>query len=96
MFKPRAKRCLCFKPNVSYFKPRGVPLRQLKEVNLRADEMEAIKLHDHDGLTHKKAATAMNVSQPTFSRILDRAYKKVAQALVEGQAIKIDPPRTHV
>lgn len=94
MFKPRVKRHLCFKPNALYFKPRGVPMRQLKEVKLLLDEMEALKLHDHDGLSHSQAAAKMEISQPTFSRILDRAYKKVAQALVKGQAIQITSQKT--
>jgi uncharacterized protein len=48
----------------------------LEEVVLEADELEAIKLHDVDGLDHVEAAGKMGVSQPTFGRILNGAYKK--------------------
>lgn len=79
-----------FAPDVYYFKPRGIPLRELEEVVLRADELEAIKLHDVDGFDHVTSAGKMNISQPTFGRILDSAYKKVAIAIVKGKAIRIE------
>ncbi len=43
---------------------------------LKHDEVEALKLHDVDGLEQIKAAEKMKISQPTFARILDSAYKK--------------------
>lgn len=90
MPRPKVKRCLRFKPNVYYFKPRGVPLRQLAEMVLLAEEVEAIKLHEVDGLEQVAAARRMKISQPTFGRILNRAYQKVGQALILGKAIKIE------
>ncbi len=65
-------------------------MRELTEVVLLPDELEAIKLHDVDGLPHTAAAEKMAVSQPTFSRILNGAYKKMTQALVFGKAIRIE------
>ena len=65
-------------------------MRDLEEVALMLDEFEAIKLHDCDGLDQISAAKKMRISQPTFARILDRAYKKVAQAIVYGKAIRIE------
>jgi len=90
MPRPKSKRhCVC-KPCASLFKPKGIPLKKLNEVTLGHDELEAMKLHDHDGLSHTEAAEKMGVSQPTFGRILNKAYQKVAEALVEGKAIKIE------
>lgn len=89
MVRPRSPRCLRFNPEVVYFKPRGIPLSALEEIELLPDEIEALKLHDVDGLEQKAAAEKMKVSQPTFGRILDKAYKKVAQALILGKAIRI-------
>ena len=88
---PRHKipRCVRFNPDVIYFKPQGISLRMLEEVVLRADELEALKLYDVDGLEQTKAAEKMKISQPTFARILDSAYKKIADALIHGKAIKI-------
>ena len=79
-----------FNPDVIYFKPQGIPLRMLEEVVLRADELEALKLYDVDGLEQTKAAEKMKISQPTFARILDSANKKIADALVKGKAIRIE------
>ncbi len=90
MPRPKIRRCLRFKPVVKFFKPRGIPLRYLKEVRLAADELEALKLHDLDGLTHTQAAKKMKISQPTFGRILNKAYQKVAKALVKGLAIRLE------
>ena len=89
---PRHKipRCVRFNPDVVYFKPQGIPLRMLEEVVLKADELEALKLYDVDGLEQIKAAQKMKISQPTFARILDSANKKVAIALVKGKAIRIE------
>ena len=64
-------------------------LSMLEEEVLEADELEALKLHDVDGLAQKKAAKEMGISQPTFARTLNRAYKKIAIAIVKGKAIKI-------
>ncbi len=88
---PRHKisRCVRFNPQVHYFKPQGIPLRMLEEVILLPDELEALKLYDKDGFNQIEAAKKMKISQPTFARILDSAYKKVVKALVEGKAIKI-------
>ena len=89
MPRPKKPRCLQFKPNVYYFKPQGIPLRMLEEVTLEHDEIEALKLHDIDGLEQTKAANKMKISQPTFARILDKTYKKLAEGIIKGKAIKI-------
>jgi len=87
--RPRIKRCLRFRPRVSYFKPRGIPMRHLEEVVLLADELEAVKLYDVDGLDQTQAASKMKISQPTFARILDSSRKKISQAIIKGKAIRI-------
>jgi uncharacterized protein len=90
MPRPRNPRFLQFNPNVYYFKPQGIPLRLLDEVALLPDEIEAIKLHDVDKLDQKQSAEQMQISQPTLARLLDSAYKKIAEALVNGKAIRIE------
>ena len=90
MPRPRKPRRLQFQPNVYYYKPVGVPMRELEEVSLFSDELEALKLHDVDGLSHIVSAQRMGVSQPTFGRILDSAYKKIANAIINGKAIKVE------
>ena len=90
MPRPRKPRFLKFKPNVYYFKPQGIPLRKLEEIVLEHDELEAIKLHDVDGLEQIAAAKKMKISQSTFARILDKAYKKLAEGITSGKAIRIE------
>ena len=89
MTRPKKNRCLKFNPEVLYFKPRGIPLSILEEEELFGDELEALKLHDVDGFDHIKAAKKMKISQPTFGRILNKAYKKISTAIIKGKAIKI-------
>lgn len=90
MSRPKTPRCLRFRPNVYYFKPRGIPLRELEETILETDELEALKLHDIDCLEQTAAANKMKISQSTFARILDKAYKKLADGIVNGKAIRIE------
>jgi len=89
MARPVKCRRVSFEPDVTYFKPRAVPLFELKEVELAVDEFEAIRLRDLEGLEQEDAAKKMNISQPTFHRLLGTARKKVADALINGKAIKI-------
>ena len=65
-------------------------MTELERISLAVDELEALRLKDLDGLEQEQAATTMNVSQPTFHRILESAHGKVADALVNGKAIRIE------
>lgn len=65
-------------------------MRFLEEVVLSPEEWEALKLHDVKGLKQREAAKRMKISQPTFQRTLNAAHKKIAGALVEGKAIRIE------
>ena len=90
MARPLKSRVVKGSPHVVYFKPQGIPLRLLEEIVLMPDEFEAISLYTIDELDQKDAAQKMEISQPTFARILKRAYKKIAQAIVHGKAIRIE------
>ena len=89
MVRPIKPRKVVFDPNVTYFKPRAVPLSMLEEVDLSLDELETLRLCDLKNLEQTEAARKMKISQSTLQRILTSARKKVAQALIEGKAIKI-------
>lgn len=89
MPRPRLKRKICFSPNVYYFKPRGVPLRNLEVVELTVEEVEAIRLKNIERFSQIDCAKKMKTSQSTFQRILSSAYKKMSEAIVEGKAIQI-------
>jgi predicted DNA-binding protein (UPF0251 family) len=90
MPRNKIRRCVCFNPSVTYFKPQGIPLRMLEENVLLPEELEALKLYIVDGLEQTQAAEKMKVSQPTFARIVQSANKKVADALINGKAIRIE------
>lgn len=89
MPRPKMPRFIKFNPEVVYFKPRGVPLRNLEEVVLLPEEIEALKLYEVDSLDQTNAAKRMKISQPTFARIIASAHKKTAKAIIEGCAIRI-------
>ena len=71
------------------FKPCGIPPHALETLQLSKDEMEAIRLADLEGLYHENAANKMEISRPTFGRILNSARAKIADALINGKSIEI-------
>ena len=75
------------------FKPCGIRRASLEETELFEDEMEAIRLSDFLGLYQQECADRMGISRTTFSRIIDSAHKKIADALLHKKAIKISPPK---
>jgi predicted DNA-binding protein (UPF0251 family) len=77
-------------PGITYFKPAGIPLRSLEEVRLSVEEAEAIRLKDLEGLEQEQGAEKMNISRPTFQRVLSSARQKMADALLNGKAIRIE------
>ena len=86
-FCPRHVEC---SPHIVYFKPAGVPLCDLDEVNVTLDELEALRLADWEGFYQEQAAEQMKISRPTFARVVESARKKVADALVHGKALRIE------
>ena len=90
MAKPKKDRRVQYPPSVVYFKPQGIPMVQLEQETLTVDEYEAIRLVDRDGLDQEQAARRMGISRATCARIVESAHKKVAEALTEGKAIRIE------
>uniref|UniRef100_A0A7C3WCE8 UPF0251 protein ENR59_01555 n=1 Tax=Fundidesulfovibrio putealis TaxID=270496 RepID=A0A7C3WCE8_9BACT len=90
MPRPRMCRHVEGAPKVGYFKPGGVPLRELEEVTLPVEGLEALRLADLENMTTAQAAEGMGVSRHTFGRILGQARNAVAQALVQGKALRIE------
>ena len=89
MPRPRKRRCVYNNPEFTYFKPRGVPVAHLEEIVLAVEELEAIRLRDIKGLKQKEASKEMNVSRSTYQRVLGSARKKIAEALINGKAVRI-------
>ena len=90
MVRPQKHRKVAYNPHVSYFKPRGIPMLELDEVKLTVDEREAMRLSDLLGLSHEDAGRRMGVSRATFGRILQKARRTVADALINGKAINVE------
>jgi uncharacterized protein len=90
MARPPCCRRVSGKPAASIFKPAGIPGRMLEEVVMTLDEFEAIRLADHEGLYQEQAAERMNVSRPTFGRIIEAARRKIAEAVILGKALRIE------
>ncbi|MCJ7450157.1 MAG: DUF134 domain-containing protein [Candidatus Nanohaloarchaeota archaeon QJJ-9] len=90
MPRPRRRRRVRRRPAADFYKPAGIPKRELEEVNLKVEEVEALRLKDAEGRSQEDAADEMDVSQSTFHRILTSAREKVAEAVTEGMALRIE------
>jgi predicted DNA-binding protein (UPF0251 family) len=90
MSRPRKYCHVEHMPDITYFKPAGTPLRELDEVRLSIEEAEAIRLKDLEGLEQEEGAKKMNISRPTFQRVLASARRKLADVLLNGKAIRIE------
>jgi len=86
---PRWRRVASI-PQVTYFKPAGIPASVLEEIRLSVEEAEALRLRDLNELSQEECAQKMNVSRPTFHRVLSSARKILADALLNGKAIRIE------
>ena len=72
------------------FKPCGIERVNLQRVVLDEDEMEAIRLSDLEGLYQQECADKMEISRTTFSRLIESARKKIADALLNKKALRIN------
>ena len=90
MPRPRKNRRIRFDPTATYFKPRGIPMVSLEEIILSMEEAETIRLKDKKGLDQTECAKKMKISQSTFQRTITSARKKIAEAIIDGNAIKIE------
>lgn len=90
MPRPCCRRRIAAEPVRSVFQPVGIPAAGLPEVVLSLDEFEAVRLVDLLALYQDEAAARMNVSRPTAGRVLERARRKIADALVHGKILRIE------
>ena len=89
MPRPQKQRFISCNPRVACFKPLGIPARSLDQALLSSDELEALMLADLLGDSQEEGAAKMNISRPTFGRILENGRRTVADALVNGKALQI-------
>lgn len=93
MLRPKRFRRIFQEPQIRCFNPNsenyGESAAQPISIEIALDEFEAIRLRDYQNIKQHKAAEIMDVSQPTFHRILNSARGKIANALIEGKIIEI-------
>lgn len=90
MARPKKNRIVAFGPEVVYFKPKGILQADVEEICLAVDEREAVRLADLLGLSYEEAGQKMGISRATFGRIVQRGRKMIADALINGKAIRIE------
>ena len=90
MPRPKKSRLVNEPPIFTEFKPVGIGGRFIDTITLTIDEYEALRLADFEGMSHEQAAEEMNISRPTFTRLLDSAHQKIAQMLVQGKRLVIE------
>ena len=96
MPRPFCCRSVAGRPAAPIFKPVGIPVRELEEVVMTLDEFESVRLADLEGLYQEQSAERMKISRATFSRIVDSARRKIADALVHGKALRIEGGQVRV
>ena len=82
MSRPPKCRRVEFLPNVTYFKPAGIPLGVLDEMRLSVEEAEAIRLKD---LTFELVETPRDDGKPIYFvslRIMAHAENKEEHILL--------------
>jgi len=85
--RPRKQRCCEGRFAGQIFKPNGIPMRNLRQIMLFRDELEALRLCDLEGLFQEQAGERMGVSRGTVQRLLASARRKTAEALAAGAAL---------
>lgn len=95
MARPKKPRIIKGPPIFNQFKPSGIPMRQLEQIELSIEEYEAIRLADYRGLDQDEAAKRMEISRPTFTRLIEKARKKASAMFVEGKGLFINGGSIH-
>jgi predicted DNA-binding protein (UPF0251 family) len=92
--KPRHYNCPYRGDAEEVYKPAGTPLRDLEQIIIYRDEMEAMFLCDHDNLTQEEAGNRMGISRGTVQRLLAHARGKTIEAIVLGKALLVESGET--
>jgi uncharacterized protein len=90
MARPTKWRKIENVPAVQFFVPSETELQEIPENTLKLEELEAIRLKDLEGLEQEDCAKKMEVSRPTFQRILISGREKIADSLINGKTIRIE------
>jgi len=89
MARPCKVRNISQEVEYTCFKPAGVPRNKLEKVELKASEIEALRLFNLENFNQQQASEKMQISPSTFNRLVKSANKKITDALVNGKGIRI-------
>jgi len=95
MPRPKKNRLVEKPPLHCNFKPVGVPANNLQPLNLSLDEYEAIRLADFLGMDHAEASEEMDISRSTFTRLIERARRILAEFMIKGRLLQIEGGNVH-
>jgi uncharacterized protein len=95
MARPQKNRKVYTPPLFTNFKPAGIPVKDLEKVVLTLDEFEAVRLSDFLGMSQEEAALEMEISRPTFTRLIEVARKKLSDFLINGKNLRLEGGNVH-
>lgn len=95
MPRPQDRRIVHEPPIFTEFKPVGIKGLDLEQVLLTLDEFEAFRLADFMGMSHAEAAEEMEISRPTFTRLIEKSRKKIADLIIQGKLLTIEGGSIH-
>ncbi|NOZ34920.1 MAG: DUF134 domain-containing protein [Chlorobi bacterium] len=95
MARPQKNRKVNTPPLFTNFKPAGISAKNLEQIILTLDEFEAIRLSDYLGMSQEEAATEMEISRPTFTRLIEVARKKTADFFINGKILHFEGGNIH-
>ena len=95
MPRPKKNRIVHEPPLFREFKPVGIASRYAEQAILSLDEYEAFRLADYIGMSHEEAADQMEVSRSTFTRLIERTRKKIAELIIHGKVLTIEGGQIH-
>jgi len=95
MARPKNNRIVYAPPFYTEFKPAGISINSLDEIQLSLDEFEGIRLADLLGMSHEEAANEMGISRSTFSRLIVKARKKIASFFFHGKSLVVTGGNIH-
>jgi predicted DNA-binding protein (UPF0251 family) len=67
-------------------------MKDIEQVTLTKEEITALYYSDFLALKQQDGAKKMGISQPSFSRELESAHSKIADAFFQAKAILFEEP----
>jgi predicted DNA-binding protein (UPF0251 family) len=95
MPRPQDNRIVHEPPLFTNFKPMGIKGHDLDQVLLTLDEFEAFRLADYNGMSHAEAAEEMEISRSTFTRLIEKSRRKIAELIIQGKFLTIEGGSIH-